>query len=293
VKANVIEDGSITIPARKLLSICKEMEESIAFDCDGSLLKVTSGKSLFKLKGLPADDFPKVEIPELPFVKIGIREAIAKTAFAMANDDRTNLNGVFVETTSLGNNMVATDGHRLALCKFNAPVFLEKGIIIPRKALAHISKMGKEVEMAVEGDNLYVKDEGASLKVRLVDGSFPDYKRVIPNDSSLNIEMVTVPFMATLNRIALITSEKFSGTTITLGKGKMTLFCSSDEGDSTEEIDVSYTGEDVVLSFNVNYLKDAVGVVDKEKFIFQINAGLRPSIVKENGYLCVVMPLKG
>jgi len=276
-----------------------------------NIVKVTCQRAVYKIPGLSADDFPSVaDCDNVHFFNIpgsDLKDLINKASFAMAFDEsRKNLNGVLLETTAEGTNyiwrMVATDGHRLAVARVHTiqpcPE-MTKGIIIPRKGLMEIKKLAdvhENVSVGLHKNMFVVKTENTVLKVNLVDAEFPDYKRVIPAEKGVSITIEKESFLHALRRMNVVSSERYSGVIISFSSGKMTLNSTNlDVGEATEEIDISYAGEDMDVGFNVNYVIDAVAAVSTENIVMEIGAGLKPTLIKPaegDNYLCIVMPLK-
>jgi len=225
----------------------------------------------------------------------------------MATDEtRRNLNGVFLETAIEGSynllRMVATDGHRLSLSKsvpLESRLSMGKGIIIPRKGLLEIKKIvdeNKEVDIGVVKNLFIVKADNTVLRVSLVDADYPDYKKVIPAEKGISVVLDKEVFLHALRRMSVVSSERYGGVILSFSKGKLTLNSTNlDVGEATEEIDIDYEGDLVDCGFNVNYLMDAVAVVDKDQVLFEVGIGLKPSVIKQvddDSYLCIIMPLK-
>ncbi len=311
-EAEIKEGGEITISAKKLYEMVREIQgETVNFITTNNVVKISCQRAVYKIPGLPAEDFPDVsDDKNIQFYNINgllIKELINKTSFAMAVDEmRKNLNGVFLESFLDGSEtflrMVATDGHRLAIAKtiFGEP-FLEKGkgIIIPRKGLMEIKKIADENENVKigMGKNMFIiKTDNTILKVSLVDGDYPDYKRVIPAEKGTSITLEKESFLHALKRMNVVSSERYGGVILSFTEGKLTLNSTNlDVGEATEEIDVSYTGEDVEVGFNVNYLIDAISVINKENILMEVGVNIKPTAVKQtegDDYLCIVMPLK-
>ncbi|KAF0159213.1 MAG: DNA polymerase III subunit beta [Syntrophaceae bacterium] len=311
--ADIAEKGEITLSAKKLYEMVREIQGDIIHftKSANNIVKVTCQRAVYKIPGLSADDFPSVADSEnVQFFNIpgsAIKDLINKTSFAMAFDEsRKNLNGVLLETTSDGTThiwrMVATDGHRLAVAKVNTVEpcpEMTKGIIIPRKGLIEVKKLTDVHENASVGihKNMFVvKTDNTVLKVNLVDADYPDYKRVIPAEKGVSVTLDKELFLHALKRMNVVSSERYSGVIISFTSGKMTLNSTNlDVGEATEEIDISYTGEDMDVGFNVNYVIDAVSVISMENIIIEVGAGLKPTLIKPaegDNYLCIVMPLK-
>ena len=311
-QAEIINKGEITISAKKLYEMIREIQgETIHFIKSNNVVKVTCQRAVYKVPGLPADDFPAITDDsdiKLHVLKGSvIKDLIAKTSFAMAADEmRKNLNGVFLETITEGDKhiwrMVATDGHRLAMAKHvtdeQTPDF-GKGIIVPRKGLMEIKKIIDEndnIGVGIQKGMLIFKTDGTVLKVSLVDADYPDYRRVIPAEKGLEILLQKENFLHALKRMNVVSSERYSGVILSFSEGKLTLNSTNlDVGEATEEIDIVYKGEDVDVGFNVNYLIDAISVINNENILFEVGMGLKPSVVKPaegDSSLCIVMPLK-
>jgi DNA polymerase-3 subunit beta len=206
------------------------------------------------------------------------------------------------ETFSL--RMVATDGHRLAMMKMDTGerVFLalEKGVIIPRKGLVEIRRLVEdeagELWIGVRQGMCIVKSDHTLLNVSLVDGDYPDYRRVIPAERGVILTMGKDPFMHALRRMAVISSERYNGVIMTLSTEKLVLNSNNpDVGEANDEIEVVYEGDGKSVGYNVTYLTDAIDVIDEAQVEFEIGEGMKPGIVRAVGnenYFCIVMPLK-
>jgi DNA polymerase-3 subunit beta len=314
-EAQILNEGDITLSAKKLHEMVREIQgETIhVTKNDRNVVSLICNKAVYKIPGLPAEEYPVVAYSEeISIYKIKtalIREMIRKTAFAISTDEmRKNLNGVFLETELLGENvgvrMVATDGHRLSLMKIDTGVkdflLLEKGVIIPRKGLAEIRRMMEdtpgEVSIGVSQGMLVIKTDHILLKVSLIDGEYPDYKRVIPSERGILMEVGKDKFLHALRRMSVISSERYNGVIITLANNKIVLNSNNpDVGEANDEIEVDYQGEERSVGYNVTYLVDAVEVIDEEKVELEIGAGMKPAVVRAVGnenYFCIVMPLK-
>jgi DNA polymerase-3 subunit beta len=312
-EADIAEKGEITLSAKKLYEMVREIQGDLVHftKSANNIIKVTSQRAVYKIPGLPADDFPNVaESQDVTFYNIPgqlLKDLINKTSFAMASDEtRKNLNGVLLETSTDGSNhiwrMVATDGHRLAVAKVSTAdpcPEMTKGMIIPRKGLMEVKKIidiNENIGIGLHKNMFVVKTDNTILKVNLVDAEYPDYKRVIPSEKGIAVTLDKESFLHALRRMNVVSSERYSGVIISFTEGKMTLNSTNlDVGEATEEIDIAYTGEDMDVGFNVNYVIDAVSVVSAENVVLEVGVGLKPTVVKPldgDQYLCIVMPLK-
>lgn len=314
-EADVIREGEITLSARKLFEMVREIQgETIhVFLGDRDVAVLTCNKAVYRIPGLPADDYPAIAGEEgIPMygVRGGILKAlIRKTAFAMSTDEtRRTLNGVFLETekseAGAWLKMVATDGHRMSLMKApvegNDFIEMEKGVIIPRKGIGEIRRLVEDaagdIFMGIRQGVLMVRTDHTLLKVSLVDGEYPDYRRVIPAERGILVPLDRDKFLHALRRMSVISSERYNGVIVSVYEGKIVLNSTNpDVGEANDEIEVSYAGEERSTGYNVNYLADAVEVIDDEGVEFEIGSGMKPGVIRAIGddhYFCIVMPLK-
>jgi DNA polymerase III, beta subunit len=315
--AETLTEGDVTVSARKLYEMIREIEgDVVQFESnEAHRVTVTSQKIIYKIPGLPADDFPSVmdDCSEVSFYNIAgqlIERLIRKTSFAMSGDEmRKNLNGVFFETLMDESGkkrliMIATDGHRLAMANMDmgekAFLQLEKGIIIPRKGLSEIRRIIEDVEeeilVGVRQGMCVIRTNSTMLRVSLVDAEYPDYRRVIPAEKGVVVTVDKDVILHALKRMSVISSERYSGVIITLSDGKMVLESTNpDVGEAKDEIEVAYHDKDISAGYNVKYLIDAIEVIDEKKVVFEIGVGMKPGVIKNDGnddYMCIIMPLK-
>jgi len=314
-EAEVLRDGEITLSARKLHEMVREIQgETIhVIKNERDMVILTCNKATYRIPGIPADDYPVVADQEdIPFYKVKggiLKDLIRKTAFAMSTDEmRKTLCGVLMETEKTGETflirMVATDGHRLSMMKMETGekdfLTMEKGVIIPRKGLGEIRRLVEDesgdVFLGVRQGMCIVKTDHTLLKVSLVDGEYPDYRRVIPAEKGVILGIEKDKFLHALRRMSVISSDRYNGVIITLSPGKIVLNSNNpDVGEANDEIDVVYEGEGKSVGYNVTYLTDAIDVIDEERIDFEIGEGMKPGIVRAVGnenYFCIVMPLK-
>jgi DNA polymerase-3 subunit beta len=314
--AEILNKGDVTVSARKLFEMIREIEgDTIQFEANEShRVTVTSQKIIYKIPGLPADDFPSVadDRSELNFYKIKgelLERLIRKASFAMSADEmRKNLNGVLFETIDDGGKnklrMIATDGHRLAMANVETEgipfLRLEKGIIIPRKGLGEIRRLienaPEEIFVGVRQGMCVIRTDSTTLRVSLVDADYPDYKRVIPTEKGVMVQFDKDAILHALKRMSVISSERYSGVIIKLENGRMVLESANpDVGEAKDEIEIDYHDKEFSVGYNVKYLIDAIEVIDEKTVIFEIGAGMKPGVIKpaeNDDYLCIVMPLK-
>ncbi len=302
------DDGEITVPARKLMDICRELPESadIEFDYADQRLTVSSGRFRSRLSTLPADDFPSVDrSAEEMTTRIdakALKRLLDRTAFAMAQQDvRYFLNGMLIEIGDGHVRAVATDGHRLALSNLeidtDGPT---RQVIVPRKGILELQRLLQEVEGDVEltiGTNhLCIQSDDFTLTTKLVDGRFPDYERVVPRNGDKVVMADKQELRRALSRTAILSNEKFRGIRVNLSSGQLQLTANNPEQEEAEEIvSVDYSGGDLEVGFNVGYLQDVLGVVDSDKVKITLADANSSALLEEpedDDSTYVVMPMK-
>jgi DNA polymerase-3 subunit beta len=318
-KATVKEPGSITLSARKLYEILKELPNGEIDLTVGAnnWATIQSGKSQFKIVGLPSTEYPALPVIEreglTPLAGAGLANLIRKTLFAVGdNDARYILNGLLItlnvsdKKTTL--RLVGTDGHRLAVADQEISGSAGKEgpkeikAIIPKKAaleMRHLLEEGDGEPLIGFTKNLMIfRKSGLLLTSRLMEGTYPNYQQVIPKDKEQD-KRVTVSkpeLEGALRRVAVLSRDKTNAVKVTFTSGKITLFSSNpDFGEATEELPAQYKGESLTTGFNARYLLDVLGIVDGESITMQMDAPLSPCLVREpgnNGFTCVVMPVK-
>ena len=311
--ANIAADGSedfqTTIPARKLLDICKALPDGVAinFDIEENRVSLTSGRSRFTLASLPARDYPGLdEIEEQESFSIAQKDFKAlfdKTSFAMAQQDvRYYLNGILMEISAERIKLVATDGHRLALaeCVFDTGVAEEKQIIVPRKAVLELSRLldasDSPAKCILSQNHLRVETGSLVFTTKLIDGKFPDYQRVIPVDGNKTMEVERDLLKQSMSRIAILSNEKYRGIRLTLSPGNLSIQANNpDQEEAEEEIQVSYEEDDIEIGFNVTYLIDVLNVLNSDKVQIKLKDANSSCIINDSedqSSLYVVMPMR-
>jgi DNA polymerase III subunit beta len=317
-KATVLETGGVTISARKLFEIIKELPSGDIELTTGenNWTTIQAGKSQFKIVGLASADYPALPAIEreglTPLSGDGLLELIHKTLFAAGdNDARYILNGLLVtlinteKKTTL--RLVGTDGHRLAVAEQEMGQAGGKGVpqeikaIIPKKAAQEMRRL---LEEGGDGEpligfakNLMIfRKSGLLLTSRLMEGNYPNYQQVIPKEGGRKIIVNRTELESALRRVSVLSRDKASAVKVSFEPGKMTLFSSSpDYGEATEELSARYEGEALSSGFNARYLLDVFSVMDGESVTLQIETPLSPCLIQESespGFKCVVMPIK-
>ncbi|HLF11956.1 MAG TPA: DNA polymerase III subunit beta [Gammaproteobacteria bacterium] len=301
-------DGEITVPGRKLHDICRALPDTAKVDVSlsGERLTIKAGRSRFTLTTLRATDFPTVEeITAKQTVHVSrkdLRRLVAKTHFSMAQQDvRYYLNGLLLETEKRTLRAVATDGHRLALSEIElaTAVSRDEQIIVPRKGVLELSRLLEgdgDVELSLGTNHIRVHLDGIRLTSKLIDGRFPEYARVIPNDPKNVIKADRDLFRHALQRTAILSNEKYRGVRLELSANNVVLQANNPEQEeAVETLEVEYTGEAMEIGFNVNYLLDALGAVDTEQVELGVTDGNSSCLIREpggDGTKFVVMPMR-
>ena len=318
-KATVKEPGSITLSARKVYEILKELPDGEIELTVGAnnWATIQSGKSQFKVVGLPSTEYPALPAIEreglTPLSGEGLANLIRKTLFAVGdNDARYILNGLLITLTVSDKKttlrLVGTDGHRLAVADQEAGQPAGKDgpkeikAIIPKKAaleMRHLLEEGDGEPLIGFTKNLMIfRKSGLLLTSRLMEGTYPNYQQVIPKekDTDKRVSVSKPELEGALRRVAVLSRDKTNAVKVTFAPGKITLFSSNpDFGEATEELPAQYKGEPLTTGFNARYLLDVLGVVDGESVTMQMDAPLSPCLIREPGnagFTCVVMPVK-
>lgn len=309
VNSDSSDEFQTTIPARKLLDICKALPEAsvINFNIEDTRVSLTSARSRFSLASLPAQDFPGLEeIDELQTFDIPqnvFKNLFDKTSFAMAQQDvRYYLNGILMEITADRIKLVATDGHRLALSetRLDTGVDAEMQIIIPRKAVLELSRLldssDNQIKCVLSQNHLRVETDALVFTTKLIDGKFPDYQRVIPVDGNKTMEVNRETLKNSMSRIAILSNEKYRGIRLTLTAGNLSIQANNpDQEEAEEELQVDYTESDVEIGFNVTYLIDVLNVLGSENVQIKLKDSNSSAIIsdsEDDSSLYVVMPMR-
>ncbi len=313
--AAVAEPGKTTVPAQTLYDIIRKLPDGAQVEIsrvpDATKLVIRAGNSRFSLATLPVEDFPVMTEGELPFsFSITASECsalIEKTRFAVSTEEtRYYLNGIYLhaaENQGVGVlRSVATDGHRLARIEVALPGGAAgmPGVIIPRKTIGEIQKLTQDglthIDISLSESKIRFACGNAVLVSKLIDGTFPDYERVIPSQNDKLMELDGKTFTSAVDRVSTIASEKTRGIRLAVAKGKLTLSADSPEhGTATEEIDVTYAADPIEIGFNSRYLLDMMGQIEGDIVQFMLADGTSPALVRDTAdvsALYVIMPMR-
>jgi DNA polymerase III subunit beta len=307
-----------TVGARKLIDILRSMpaDQIVTLSASQNKLTLQGGKSRFTLQTLPADDFPLVQEaadfgPAFSVPQRALKGLINQVHFAMAvHDIRYYLNGILFVAEGSSLTLVATDGHRLALAQATLDVEIPKQeVILPRKTVLELQRLLKDekdgkdgeeggglIEMRFAGNQAKFAFNGMEFVSKLVEGKFPDYNRVIPKNHKNAVTLGRVPFLASLQRAAILTSEKFKGVRVNIEPGTLRIASSNaEQEEAKEELEIDYGGDAIEIGFNVTYLIDALTNMSVEMIKMELqdtNSSALITVPEQAGFKYVVMPMR-
>lgn len=314
IAAEVQEEGATTVPAHTIYDIVRKLPEGaqvqIETSGDRSTLTVRAGRSRFALQTLPENEFPDLAAGEMTHsftLPAGeLKRLVDKTQFAISTEEtRYYLNGIYLHVADAGGPVlraVATDGHRLAQAQTTAPTGASgmPGVIVPRKAVAEIQRLAEnadaEVTVELSAAKIRVSLDRVVLTSKLIDGTFPDYGRVIPvgNDKTLVVDKAD--FASAVDRVSTVASERGRAVKLSIADGKLTLSVTNpDSGSATEEIEVEYAAEPIDIGFNSRYLLDITSQIEGSTAELKLADPGSPTLVQDpdkRGALYVLMPMR-
>jgi DNA polymerase-3 subunit beta len=311
--AEVSSAGSLTVSAKKLYEIVRELpEEPVTLQSsEHSYLTIQCARAQFTLAGTSAEEYPS-----LPDFKAGnlvraqaavLSTMIERTMYAASVDEtRYNLNGVYIEVEPESGKlrMVATDGHRLGCVERTLGPEVKKlagGVIVPRKGLAELKRLvdeedADEVELGFEGNSGLARKGSVTLVMRLIEGEFPNYRQVLPKETTRRFVVASEDLVRSLRRVALLSAERSRSVRLELGKNSVVLSSKNpDLGEAREELDVDYAGDPVSIAFNASYLLDALGAMHSKEVEVGLQDELSPARLQPTDdaeTLAVVMPMR-
>ena len=311
VAATVTKPGAATVPVKKLFGIVRELsvgEIDLEVD-DKNVCSVRSGASFYKIHGLAADEFPplpkfkddkKVTLPQDK-----IKGMMKKTSFAISTDEsRYVLNGIFLSLKDHKLTMVATDGRRLALVDEEVDIAdnSQGEFIVPAKAVNELNRLlldkGEvEIRYTENQASFTLKDDkGSSILIitKLIEGNYPNYRQVIPNEVKERISLSREEFVHALRRAEIMTSEKSNSVKLTFGKNNLAITANSPEvGEARESLAINYKGKEMAIAFNPKYMIDPLNALTDDEVFIELIDELSPGVLKINGpFLYVVMPMR-
>ncbi len=315
VPARANGEGATTVPAHMFYDIVRKLPEGseieLLRDGEQGRLTITAGPAQFSLQTLPADDFPALSVDDLGHsfqISAGdLKRLIEKTRFAISTEEtRYYLNGIYLHATESSGKAalraVATDGHRLAQVELPLPSGAKgmPGVIVPRKTVLELAKLVEdadgEVRIELSPSKIRVTTNRVVLTSKLIDGTFPDYERVIPQGNDKKMEVDNTAFAQAVDRVSTLSSDKGRAVKLTITDGKLTLSVNNpDSGSATEELAVEYGFDPLEIGFNARYLLDISGQLESGTAEFQLADPGSPTMVrdgKDASALYVLMPMR-
>ncbi|MCA3559568.1 MAG: DNA polymerase III subunit beta [Aestuariivirga sp.] len=313
VPAEVARSGAATVPAHMLYDIVRKLPDGAQLELeqagDGQRVAIFAGRSRFALQALPHEDFPDLAAGDFPhnfaISAADLRGLIEKTRFAISTEEtRYYLNGIYFHDVAAGSLLraVATDGHRLAQAQIARPDGAKgmPGVIVPRKTVLEVVKLFDGIDGAVEVSLSAAKIRFAAgdlvLTSKLIDGTFPDYERVIPRNNDKKLELDTKAFAAAVDRVSTISQEKGRAVKLAIGGNKVLLTVNNpDSGSAEEEVACSYDADPIDIGFNSRYLLDVAGQMKSDGLELQLADAGSPTIVRDptdGQALYVLMPMR-
>lgn len=311
VKIAVIAEipGTITVPARKFLDICRLLPPGaqILFESKEDKVKISSNRSRFALSYLPAEHYP--EFAETEFdnqfsIKAGnFKKALDKTIFCMANQDvRYYLNGMLLHISNAVFKLVTSDGHRLSIYEgqLDSPTGIEMRVILPRKGVLELTRLlddaNAELSIEFSNNNIRVFNKNIIFSAKLVDSKYPDFSKVFQQEFFNSFYFTKNTLKEALTRVAILSNEKFKGVTLDFNAEFLRISTHNPEHEEAEEeLPLDYSGESISISFNVQYLLDALSNLDSDMAVFTISSNANACFIEEpndKNYKFIVMPMK-
>jgi DNA polymerase-3 subunit beta len=313
--ADVTQPGATTVPAHMLHDIVRKLPEGtqveIKRDAEKERLTLSAGPSRFSLQTLGPEDFPDLAVGDLgssfTMSSKDLKRLIDKTRFAISTEEtRYYLNGIYLHVAQTGKKAtlraVATDGHRLAQAELELPKGAAgmPGVIVPRKTVHEVYRLledsSGDVKVSVSPAKIRFEIGTVTLTSKLIDGSFPDYGRVIPQSNDKELTVSNAEFKSAVDRVSTIASERGRAVKLNLAKNKLTLSVNNPEGGSaTEELGVGYAAAPLEIGFNARYLLDIAGQLEGEDARFLLNDAGSPTMIRDSSddsALYVLMPMR-
>ena len=309
LETTVNQPGTTTLPARKTFDIVRELPAGASVNLktgsDG-WAHLTSGLSKFKVPCLPPDEYPALPaIDDAVFTSVNSQtfdEMIRHTVFATSHDEtRYTLSGVLMTCENDNMTMVATDGHRLAHVRQPVPLDRSLAVIVPRKALEEVTRFAgdgesESLDIAVLSNHLVFRKDRATLVTRLIEGQFPDYQGVIPQEHKAMATVGHEGLLRALRRVSLLSNEKTRPVRIDFDAEHLTLCSNTPElGEASDQIPTDYQGDNLTIGFNARYLMDALAVTQGNDICLEVTDAVNPVILRpsdSDSFFCVIMPMR-
>ena len=300
---------SATVGARKLIDILRSMpaDQVVSIENNQNKLVLIGGKSRFTLQTMPTEDFPLVQEspsygPTFSIPQKTLRELLDQVAFAMAvHDIRYYLNGILFVAEGRQLSLVATDGHRLAFAQATLDADVPRQeVILPRKTVIELQRLLSDAEGAIEmqfaSNQAKFRFGNMEFVTKLVEGKFPDYNRVIPQNHKNHIVLGRAALLASLQRAAILTSDKFKGVRLNIEPGSLRVASNNaEQEEAVDELDIDYAGDSIEIGFNVTYLIDALANIQNDMVKIELtdsNSSALLTVPEKPGFKYVVMPMR-
>lgn len=304
-----IEDFSTTVGARKLIDILRTIpsDQTVSLESSQNKIILKGGKSKFTLQTMAGEDFPLVQEsasfgPAFSVPQKALKDLLKQVAFSMAvHDIRYYLNGILFVAEGSQLSLVATDGHRLAFASATLDMEVPKQeVILPRKTVIELQRLLSDADGAIEmqfaSNQAKFLFGGMEFVTKLVEGKFPDYNRVIPRNHKNHITLGRAAFLASLQRTAILTSDKFKGVRLNIDPGVLQVLSNNaEQEEAVDELDIDYTGDSIEIGFNVTYLLDVLANMDQDMVTLELSDGNSSALftIPDNPtFKYVVMPMR-
>ena len=305
-ECEVVEHGVTTLPVKLLFNaVSKVVEGEVIVEVDAKeRATITAGNAKFKLAGMPESEFPRLpkdeEAYEYTMPQQTLKEMLRKVAYAASQDDtRRTLKGVLMSFKDSKLTMVATDGRRLALIEqeMEFPKDAEKDIVLPSKAVAELSRSlagDGDLKMMIQKSQICFELENLMIYSKLMDDAYPNYKQVIPADTSEHVSVDRQLLLDALDRASVMTMDEAHSIKLIFENGKLTVTsAASDIGEAKDEVSIKYAGEKMEIMFNPSYVMDPLKAIDDDEVTINMNNGHSPAVIKCSiPFLYVLMPLR-
>ena len=309
IAAQVETSGATTVSAHTLFDIVRKLPEGsqVELAVSGDKMSIAAGRARFNLATLPRDDFPMIAESDLPtkfqLPAETLKQIIDKTRFAISTEEtRYYLNGIFMHVVDGKLLAVATDGHRLARVALDAPAGSDgmPDIIVPRKCVAEVRKLLDEVtgeiEVSLSSTKIRFRAGTAVLTSKLIDGTFPDYSRVIPTKNDRLLKVDTKALAEGVDRVAAMATEKTRAVKMSIDRDRIVLSVTSPEtGTAAEEVPADYASESLDVGFNARYLLDILSEIETDEIEIHLADAAAPTLIREgqsSPALYVLMPMR-
>jgi DNA polymerase-3 subunit beta len=305
VEASVSSTGATTLPVKRLVAIVRELQEEVEIEVDDkNVAVVTSGSSYFRIMGLSEEDFPPVPKPENEYAyhmdQGAFRDMLRRTAYAASTDEsRYVLNGVLMSFRAGKLAMVATDGRRMALVEqeMEIPREAEVEMILPSKAvneLQHTLKETGDLKVYAKGGQVIFQFGETTIASKLIEGTYPNYRQVMPSQCQERITIERESLLSALRRVSLLMTEKTNAVKLNFAKNRLTITLNSpDVGEARDSLPIKYTGKEISVSFNPEFMMDPLKNLDADEVFLELTDELSPGVIKADiPFLYVLMPMR-